>query len=236
MPLQAGHLIGGAIWRITKMGEEEIVYAVDFNHRKERHLNGCTFDGVGRPQLLITDAFSALHNQQKRKTRDESLVSKLITTLREGGDIMVVVDTAGRVLELAHLLDQLWQSKESGLMHYNLVFLSNVASDVIDAAKNQIEWMSDKVLRLSEGGQSNPFQFRFLRCCHTLNELNTIRSPKVVLTSGLDMESGFSRELFLEWHADSKNVVIVTGKSQKIFANTPIFRQVKRTESGLKVN
>jgi len=27
------------------MGEEEIVYAVDFNHKKERHLNGCTFDG-----------------------------------------------------------------------------------------------------------------------------------------------------------------------------------------------
>jgi cleavage and polyadenylation specificity factor subunit 2 len=27
------------------MGDEEIVYAVDFNHKKERHLNGCTFDG-----------------------------------------------------------------------------------------------------------------------------------------------------------------------------------------------
>lgn len=37
--------MGGAIWRITKMGDEEIVYAVDFNHKKERHLNGCTFDG-----------------------------------------------------------------------------------------------------------------------------------------------------------------------------------------------
>jgi cleavage and polyadenylation specificity factor subunit 2 len=36
----AGHMVGGAIWRITKMGEEEIVYAVDFNHKKERHLNG----------------------------------------------------------------------------------------------------------------------------------------------------------------------------------------------------
>lgn len=38
-------MIGGAVWRITKMGEEEIVYAVDFNHKKERHLNGCTFNG-----------------------------------------------------------------------------------------------------------------------------------------------------------------------------------------------
>lgn len=44
-PLPAGHMIGGSIWRITKMGDEEIVYAVDFNHKKERHLNGCTFEG-----------------------------------------------------------------------------------------------------------------------------------------------------------------------------------------------
>jgi Cft2 family RNA processing exonuclease len=46
MPLLAGHMLGGALWRITKMGDEEIVYAVDFNLRKERHLNGCKFDGI----------------------------------------------------------------------------------------------------------------------------------------------------------------------------------------------
>jgi Cft2 family RNA processing exonuclease len=35
-PLPAGHMIGGAIWKISKEGEEEIVYAVDYNHKKER--------------------------------------------------------------------------------------------------------------------------------------------------------------------------------------------------------
>lgn len=34
---------------------------------------------------------------------------------------------------------------------------------------------------------------------------------KVVLVSGLDMECGFSREIFLEWCADVRNTVIVTG-------------------------
>ena len=34
--LPAGHMIGGAIWKISKEGEEEIVYAVDYNHKKER--------------------------------------------------------------------------------------------------------------------------------------------------------------------------------------------------------
>jgi cleavage and polyadenylation specificity factor subunit 2 len=35
-PLPAGHMIGGTMWKIVKDGEEELVYAVDFNHKKER--------------------------------------------------------------------------------------------------------------------------------------------------------------------------------------------------------
>lgn len=67
------------------------------------------FSGIGRPNLLITDAYNAIYNQQKRKQRDENLVSKLLSTVRDGGDVMIVIDTGGRILEIAHLLDQLWQ-------------------------------------------------------------------------------------------------------------------------------
>ncbi len=35
-PLQAGHMVGGTVWKISKEGEEEIIYAVDYNHHKER--------------------------------------------------------------------------------------------------------------------------------------------------------------------------------------------------------
>lgn len=34
-PYPAGHMIGGTMWRIAKHGEE-ILYAVDYNHKKER--------------------------------------------------------------------------------------------------------------------------------------------------------------------------------------------------------
>lgn len=34
-PHVAGHLLGGTVWKITKDGED-VIYAVDFNHRKER--------------------------------------------------------------------------------------------------------------------------------------------------------------------------------------------------------
>lgn len=195
------------------MGDEEIVYAVDFNHKKERHLNGCTFDGVGRPALMITDAFNALYNQPRRKNRDEQLVTQLISTLRDGGDCLLVIDSAGRVLEIAHLLDQMWQNPDVGLSTYNLVMLSSVASSVIEAAKSQIEWMADKIQRAFESGRVNPFHLKNVRCCHSLGELNRVRSPKVVMVSGLDMESGLSRDLFLDWSIETRNTCIITGRS-----------------------
>lgn len=119
-PVAAGHMIGGTIWKIVKIGEEDIVYANDFNHKKERHLNGCELEKVQRPSLLITDAYNANYTQARRRARDEKLMTNILQTLRNNGNVMVTVDTAGRVLELAHMLEQLWKNKESGLLAYSL--------------------------------------------------------------------------------------------------------------------
>lgn len=76
--LPAGHLMGGTIWRINKdSGEEEIVYAVDFCHTRERHLDAAALSSElpARPALLITDAFNAQHQPPSRKIREEQLVS-----------------------------------------------------------------------------------------------------------------------------------------------------------------
>jgi len=57
-------------------GEEEIYYAMDYNHKKERHLNGCELEKIQRPSLFITDAFNANYVQSRRRTRDEQLLCK----------------------------------------------------------------------------------------------------------------------------------------------------------------
>uniref|UniRef100_A0A0K0CSR3 Cleavage and polyadenylation specificity factor subunit 2 n=1 Tax=Angiostrongylus cantonensis TaxID=6313 RepID=A0A0K0CSR3_ANGCA len=209
--LPAGHMIGGAMWRITRHDEEDIIYAVDYNHKKERHLNGCSFDTILRPYLLITDSLNALYTQPRRKERDEQLVTTILKTVRQNGDCAIVIDTAGRVLEIAHLLDQLWANTQSGLQKYNLVMMSHVAASVVEFAKSQVEWMSDKVLKSFEMGQTNPFLLRNVKLCHSQIDLARIRSPKVVLCSGIDMECGYSRELFLDWCGDSRNSFIITG-------------------------
>ncbi|KAG8232889.1 hypothetical protein J437_LFUL004759 [Ladona fulva] len=212
-PLPAGHMIGGTIWKIVKVGEEDIVYAADFNHKKERHLNGCELERLQRPSLLITDAFNATYQQARRRTRDEKLMTNILQTLRNNGNVLVAVDTAGRVLELAHMLDQLWRNKDSGLLAYSLALLNNVSYNVVEFAKSQIEWMSDKLMRTFEGARNNPFQFRHLQLCHSIAELGRVPSPKVVLASMPDMECGFSRDLFLQWCSNPLNSIIITNRT-----------------------
>lgn len=126
---------------------------------------------------------------------------------------MIAVDTAGRVLELAHMLDQLWRNKDSGLIAYSLALLNNVSYNVVEFAKSQIEWMSDKLMKSFEGARNNPFQFKHLQLCHSLQELSKVSSPKVVLASSPDMESGFSRELFLQWCSNPNNSIIITTRT-----------------------
>lgn len=212
-PLAAGHMIGGTIWKILKIGEEDIVYATDFNHKKERHLNGCELEKIQRPSLLVIDSYNANYAQARRRARDEKLMTNILQTLRSNGNVLIAVDTAGRVLELAHMLEQLWKNRESGLLAYSLALLNNVCYNIIEFAKSQIEWMSDKLMKSFENARNNPFQFRHLNLCHTLAELNQVPSPKVVLCSTTDMESGYSRELFTQWASNPNNSIIITSRS-----------------------
>ena len=148
-PYAAGHTIGGAVWKgapravfagatwrtdslwsfppcpstapsaVTK-DSEDIVYAVDYNHTRERHLDGTVLETLLRPSLLITDAYNANKSagrplwlshvtlavpsrisgcrtdQAKRADRDNALRSHILTTVRGGGSVMVASDTAGR--------------------------------------------------------------------------------------------------------------------------------------------
>lgn len=234
-PLPSGHMIGGTIWKIVKDNEEDIIYAVDYNHKKERHLNGCNVDNISRPSLLITDCYNALYKQERRTERDEQLMINILSTFRNGGNVLVAVDTAGRVLELSHMLDQLWRTEGSGLTTYSLAMLNTVSYNVIEFAKSQVEWMSDKIMKSFEGQRSNPFNFKHLKLLHNISELDKLREPIVVLASQPDLESGFARELFIKWSSNPKNSIILTQRSSSYTLSSKLIDLLNiRTESGVK--
>jgi len=64
----------------------------------------------------------------------------LLKTLQNKGNVLIAIDTAGRVLELMLMLDQLWHNKESGLGVYSLVFLTNVSYNTVEFAKSQVSF------------------------------------------------------------------------------------------------
>ncbi|KAF9398389.1 cleavage and polyadenylation specificity factor subunit 2 [Mortierella sp. AD011] len=78
-----------------------------------------------------------------------------------------------------------------------------------------MEWMGDTVRSQLTDTRENPFQFKYLRLCQRLSDLEKYPGPKVVLASNLSMESGFAREVFLrlEWSKDPNNVLILTERA-----------------------
>jgi cleavage and polyadenylation specificity factor subunit 2 len=95
----AGHSVGGAIWRITK-GSEDVVYAVDFNHAKENHLDGFLPDADRRTTILISNAINARAELPKRKDRQTQMLQSVLNTLKRGGNVLLPSDSAARVLEV----------------------------------------------------------------------------------------------------------------------------------------
>lgn len=65
-------------------------------------------------------------------------LANVLETLRGDGNVLIAVDTAGRVLELAQLLDQIWRTKDAGLGVYSLALLNNVSYNVVEFSKSQV--------------------------------------------------------------------------------------------------
>jgi cleavage and polyadenylation specificity factor subunit 2 len=92
-PFAAGYLVGGAFWRLETREGEHVVYAVDFNHGRERLLDAAAVEVVCvRPSLLITDGRNARVRHQKRRLTDQALIGSVVATLRAGGNVLMPTD------------------------------------------------------------------------------------------------------------------------------------------------
>lgn len=93
--------------------------------------------------------------------------ANVMETLRGDGNVLIAVDTAGRVLELAQLLDQIWRTKDAGLGAYSLALLNNVSYNVVEFSKSQVcpRLISDSRLRssVSSGRQADGILYPFRR-------------------------------------------------------------------------
>ena len=114
----------------------------------------------------------------------------------------------------------------------------------MDAAKRQLEWMSDSVVQKFENSRTNPFDFscvihsshnlprlshfsgmaasliasvrrhtltlsrHLIRCTSLAAYEKLPNGPRVVLATMPSLEFGFARDLFINWAANPRNVVV----------------------------
>ena len=209
-PHNAGHQIGGALWTIRKESEH-IVYAVDYNHAQDRHLDGTVLENVQRPSILITDAYTAFDKPLGRKARENALLERVRLTVEQGGNVLLPVDSTGRVLELLIVLDECW--RDNNVRNVTLAFVSPNSDSTIDMAKSHSEWLSKDINKRFSKHIEKVFTLENVHKCNNLSDLRDKPYPQVVLASGLDLEtSSFALDLFAQWVSGPNNQVIFTQK------------------------
>ncbi|KAJ1959597.1 hypothetical protein GGI12_004256 [Dipsacomyces acuminosporus] len=228
----AGHTIGGTIWTIKK-GAEQVLYAMDYNHVKESHLNktsllpgkqGQVSRSLIRPMLLITDSYNAGYNLQTRTKRVNCFFDTIDAVTQKGGNVLVPVDSTARVLEIAYILDQRWAEKKLHRQTHPLFLLGRCARHTMQFAQSMLEWMAESVTNQFSSSKSNPFELQHITIVQNINEFDAQMSaiyddPKsrsrfrprgaVVLATLEGMSLGYSQELFLRWAEDPKSAVIL---------------------------
>ncbi|KAG4994916.1 hypothetical protein JHK84_031887 [Glycine max] len=133
-------------------------------------------------------------------------------TLRAGGNVLLPVDTVGRLLELILMLELYWADEN---LNYPIYFLTYVASSTIDYVKSFLEWMSDTIAKSFERTHCYACTCWYVTLLINKTELdNAPDGPKVVLASMASLEAGFSHDIFVEWANDVKNLVLFTERGQ----------------------
>lgn len=212
--IPSGRTIGGASW-IIRSGPTEIFYCVDFNLKKELVLDGASLSLLPTaPALMIVDAAnsagggvasytaSSSGGGRRKKTDrgDEynALINAVLETLRLGGNVLIPCETAGRALELLHVLSRHWSDKKLGLDH--LIFLSHMSRNTPEFARMQLEWMSDTLSREFYNGKPNPFDLPSVKLVTSTRDMDRrYPGPKVVLATESGLSYGLSKEVLLKW-------------------------------------
>lgn len=115
--------------------------------------------------MLITDAYNGLTVMTtKRNERDAQLFDAIRACLDGGGNCLMPVDTAGRVLELLVLLHSKWVSARLD-QSYTIAFASHVAQNTLEFARTYVEWMSEKCQKQFDQMRENPFDLKHVVVC-----------------------------------------------------------------------
>jgi len=241
---RAGHAVGGAFFVLQRLRDETIVVVTSTYHvARELHLDSSTLLQYGAtPDVLVTQPggpamtlFSCLYGgvgsqlpdgttkekplmvqpvvSQARKT----LVEAVLGVLRRDGNVLLPVDASSRVLELLLVLSQHWdRHRLAGA--YNLIWLGPMVHNTLEFARCQLEWMASPLGQQFDLQRGHPYALKHVNMFVSINELEAFlvdnQNPCCVLASGLSLDHGSARDVFVKWADNPDHAVIFTDSSQ----------------------
>ncbi|CAE6363218.1 unnamed protein product [Rhizoctonia solani] len=241
-PFSAGHTIGGTIWKIRSPSAGTVVYAINLNHTKERHLDGTVLlkggagggvlESLSRPDLLITDAERTLVVSARRKDRDAALLDAVTNVLQSGHSVLMPCDASTRVLELLVLFDQHWSFSK---LRAPLCLVGRTANDMLTLVRSMMEWFggtvtkeeafdtgNNKKRKRNQEGEDDALgalalQFKHLEIFPSPDALVSrypSSMPKLLLVVPATLSHGNSRRIFTEFASVPGNAAILSTPSE----------------------
>lgn len=207
----SGHTLGGTIWKISD-SIDTILYAVDWNHARDGHLNGAFLELNGlvseqltKPGLMITS--SSVSSGTSLKTSRMEFLQCIETTVANGGSVLIPSSIGSRVLELCLFLDYHFAQKDVSVP---LFLLSHSGHRILSYAGSMLEWMQSSIVDDWHVKNDSPFATNKIKCLTSMEQLLKYGGPKVIIASGSSLESGFSKLVFAKMASEKNFTLILT--------------------------
>lgn len=203
----AGHTLGGAIWKISD-GAEFALVAYDWNHSRDAHLRGAFLDSgqikkqLVKPALMITSTRVSNGSSRRNRQRLEGDISAVI---QRGGTVLLPSSTA-RVLELILIVDELLEEQN---ISATILLVSHVGQRTLEHASSMLEWMEPSIVEGWQTKNESPFARSRLRFVTDPKQVRNFGGSKVIIAVGEALESGPSREVFTDYIAQSSDSAVI---------------------------
>lgn len=207
----AGHSIGGTIWKIVD-DLSTVIFAVDWNHSRDSHLNGAFLEPSGqineqlvKPNVLVTSSY--VSGGKSLKANRARLLEDVTTVISRGGSILLPTSAGSRVLELCTIIDKHLAQEN---IQVPLVLLSNVGKRILTYASSMLEYLQSAIIDEWQVRNDSPFETARILCVDTMEQANNIVGPKIVLATGEALETGLSKNAFQRFAEQPDSAVILT--------------------------
>ncbi|RHY26825.1 hypothetical protein DYB32_007250 [Aphanomyces invadans] len=181
---------------VYRMGEIVLYEAYQARTKDDLEFNLFTLDHVDQ----VLETFIQLKYSQKLKLSGEG--EGIYITPHAAGHLI-----GGSIWSIAKETDEILLKDPIALLHTMSFYTPK-------AAQAMLEWCSERISKNFDIGKPNPFNFTHVNLIHSLDELDRLPSPKVILATSPTLNHGFGKDLLMKMAPLSTNGLV--------FVSTPV--------------